>query len=91
MKNKAYYFKLMPNKFQQELICKTIGCCRLIYNCMLLEKQKAFKNEVKFKNKTEKQYKDEYNFLKEVDSVALQQSRMDLNSAYQNHFRKINK
>jgi len=89
MKLKSYKFRLLPNKTQQTFINKTIGCSRLIYNCMLYERQNKYKNNDKSKNKTEKQYKVEYEFLKEVDSIALQQSRIDLQSAYKNHFRKL--
>ncbi len=59
---------------------------------MLFERQDAFRNQIiDFKSKTEKKYKEEYDFLKEVDSIALQQSRMDLTIAYKNHFRKLKK
>ena len=89
MKFKAYKFKLEPNETQKELIGKTIGCSRLIYNCMLYEKQEKYKNNNKSKCKTEKEYKQEYDFLKEVDSIALQQSRIDLGKAYKNFFRNL--
>ena len=38
---------------------------------------------------TEKQLKDEFKFLKEVDSIALQQTRMNLSIAYQKLFQKV--
>lgn len=41
-----------------------------------------------YKYKTEKQLKDEFEFLKEVDSVALQQARMNLGVAYENFWRR---
>lgn len=41
------------------------------------------------KYRTEKQLKEEFEFLKEVDSVSLQQTRMNLSAAYQNFFRKL--
>ena len=88
---KAYKFKLEPSKIQQELINKTLGCTRLIYNCMLYEKQEKYKNEDKTPAKTEKEYKQIFEFLKEVDSVALQQSRIDLQTAYKNFFSKLKK
>lgn len=37
--------------------------------------------------KTEKQYKQEFEWLKDTDSIALQQSRIDLSRAYQNFFK----
>lgn len=43
----------------------------------------------KYKYKTEKQYKEEFEFLKEVDSTAIQQARMDLSTAYSNFFRSL--
>jgi putative transposase len=88
-KLKAYKFKLNPNQEQEILINKTLGCTRLIYNCMLYEKQEKYKNQDKTKSKTEKQYKEKFPFLKEVDSVALQQSRIDLEKSYKNFFNKI--
>jgi len=88
---KAFKFRLLPNRTQQILINKNLGCCRFLYNKMLEERQEKYKNEDKTKNKTEKQYKTEFSFLKEVDSVALVQSRVDLDISYKNFFRKIKK
>ncbi|MDD6072895.1 MAG: helix-turn-helix domain-containing protein, partial [Clostridium sp.] len=36
--NKAYKFRLYPTGEQEELLAKTFGCCRFIYNIMLEEK-----------------------------------------------------
>ena len=41
--------------------------------------------------KTEKEYKEEFEWLKEVDSISLQQSRIDLSVAYQNFFKSLKK
>ena len=41
------------------------------------------------KYRSEKQLKEEFVFLKEVDSISLQQTRMNLGVAYQNFFRKL--
>jgi putative transposase len=38
MMNKAYKIKLYPNIQQKELIDKTIGCSRFIFNQMLSER-----------------------------------------------------
>ncbi len=89
MKYKAFKFRLAPNKEQKVLISKTLGCCRFLYNQMLEEREKKYKNKDKSKCKTEKQYKEEFSFLKEVDSVSLQQTRIDLTTSYKNFFRKI--
>lgn len=63
---------------------------------MLEERIRTYKNLkdnklelYKYKYKTEKQYKEEFKFLKEVDSTAIQQARMDLSTAYSNFFRSL--
>jgi len=89
MKLKAFKFRLESNKQQKVLINKTLGCTRFLYNQMLSEKQTKYKSKDNSKLKTEKEYKIEFDWLKEVDSIALQQSRIDLKTAYDNFFRKI--
>ena len=91
--NKAYKFRLYPNNQQQQLIEKTFGCCRFIYNQMLFERINVYeqlKNDkdqlYSYKYKTEKQFKEEFDWLKKVDSIALQQSRRNLETAYKNFF-----
>jgi putative transposase len=94
--NKAYKIKLYPAKKQEELINKTIGCSRFIYNQMLSERIKVYeelKNDKEklytYKYKTEKDYKQEFEWLNEVSSYALQQSSRDLFNAYQNFFKRV--
>ena len=93
---KTYKFRLLPNKTQEHLLNKTFGCARFIFNQMLAERKEVyeqFKNDkealYKYKYKTEKQYKEDYEWLKEVDSVAVQQSRVDLDEAYKNFFKSL--
>ena len=52
-------------------------------------KKVAFSRHGSYKYRTEKQLKEEFEFLKEVDSISLQQTRMNLGVAYQNFFRKL--
>jgi len=86
---KAFKFRIEPNKQQKVLINKTLGCTRFLYNRMLDEKQTKYKSKDKSKLKTEKEYKIDFEWLKEVDSTALQQARIDLKTAYDNFFRKL--
>ena len=91
---RAYKYRLYPNKKQQELINKTIGCCRFVYNYYLNKKIELYKVEQKSmtNNQCSKmltQLKKEKEWLKEVDSISLQQSLKDLDVAYQNFFRRI--
>lgn len=92
--NRGYKYRIYPNKEQEILIQKTIGCARFIYNRMLenrittYEKYKDNKIELKKqKPRTPASYKGEYPWLKEVDSLALANSQMDLDKAYKNFFR----
>ncbi|MGL4336675.1 MAG: helix-turn-helix domain-containing protein, partial [Turicibacter sp.] len=36
---KTYKFKLCPTKVQQELIDKTVGCCRFVFNYSLAKQR----------------------------------------------------
>ena len=85
--NKAYKFRLYPTKEQSILIDKTIGCARFIYNQMLSDKIKYYENTKEKLNNTPAQYKKEFEWLKEVDSLALANAQMNLQTAYNNFFR----
>jgi putative transposase len=88
-KNKAYKFRIYPNKNQSSLIDRTIGCARFIYNCMLADKIKHYKDTKLSLKNTLDQYKTEFEFLKEVDSLALANTQMNLETAYSNFFRRV--
>lgn len=88
-KNKAYKFRLYPNKTQANLIDRTIGCTRFIYNCMLADKIKHYKDTKQSLKNHPAQYKKEFEFLKEVDSLALANAQMNLEIAYNNFFRRL--
>lgn len=84
----AYKYRLYPNKEQQIYFAKTFGCVRFIYNRMLSDKI-IYYNETKQKlNNTPAQYKKEFEWLKEVDSLALANVQMNLQTAYNNFFRR---
>jgi putative transposase len=84
----AYKYRLYPNKEQQEYFAKTFGCVRFIYNRMLSDKINYY-NETKQKlNNTPAQYKKEFEWLKEVDSLALANAQMNLQTAYNNFFKR---
>ncbi len=96
--HRAYKLRIYPNQAQKELLDKTFGCCRFLYNKMLEERKQVYK-ELKddkdslynYKYNTENKYKQEYPFLKEVDSKALQSEWRHLKSAYDNFFRNLKK
>ena len=95
MKLKALKIRIYPNVEQTSLLNKTFGCTRFVYNSMLSERKEVYsklkdkpRELYEYKYKTEKQLKEEFPFLKEVDSIALQQARMNLGVAYENFWRR---
>ncbi len=85
---KAYKFRLYPNKEQQEYFAKTFGCVRFIYNRMLSDKINYYNETKQNLNNTPAQYKKEFEWLKEVDSLALANAQMNLQNAYNNFFKR---
>lgn len=89
----AYKYRIYPNKSQQILIQKTFGCCRFVYNKYLalrINKYKGSKESFTYNQCANdmKQLKSELEWLKEVDSTALQSSLRDLDMAYQKFFKE---
>lgn len=88
MKNKAIKYRVYPTTEQVVMFAKTFGCCRKVYNLMLSDKIKGYQATGKFLMVTPAKYKEEYPFLKEVDSLALANTQLNLQSAFRNHFSK---
>ena len=89
---KAYKFRLYPKVEQRIYLAKTFGCTRFVYNKMLTERIKSYEEnkdlDIKItKYPTPAQYKNEFEWLKEVDSLALANAQMNLDKAYKNFFR----
>ena len=84
----AYKYRLYPNKEQQEYFAKCFGCVRFIYNRMLSDKIEYYKETKQKLNNTPAQYKKEFEWLKEVDSLALANAQMNLQTAYNNFFKR---
>ena len=86
MRNIAYQYRLYPDSSQQVMLKKTFGCCRFIYNRMLYDKKAAYEKDRKMPRITPAAYKKEYEWLKEVDSLALANVQLHLEKAYQRFF-----
>ena len=86
--NRTVKIRIYPNAEQRVQIEKTIGCSRFIYNCMLADKMEHYKKEKKMLRNTPASYKKEYPWLKEVDSLALANVQMHLESAFHKFFRE---
>lgn len=89
--NKAIKYRLYPTTEQAIMFVKTFGCCRKVYNLMLADKVESYKATGKFATVTPAKYKTEYPFLKEVDSLALANVQMNLQSAFRSRFSKSRK
>jgi putative transposase len=93
MAEKAYKYRIYPNKQQEELIQKTFGCCRFVYNYYLNKRKEYYeKDKATFTynmcSKDLTQLKKELIWLKEPDKDSLQKSLKDLDIAYQKFFKE---
>ncbi|MGS2751547.1 IS200/IS605 family element RNA-guided endonuclease TnpB [Bacillus zanthoxyli] len=93
--NKAYKFRIYPNKDQEILIAKTIGCSHFVFNYFLgmwndthKETGKGLTYNACSSQLT--QLKKELVALKEVDSIAIQSSLKNLADSYSRFFKKQN-
>ena len=86
--NSAIKYRLYPTFEQKIMFAKTFGCCRKVYNLMLAEKIESYKTTGKFVAVTPAKYKNDFPYLKEVDSLALANVQLNLQSAFKNHFDK---
>ena len=90
---KAFKYRMYPNREQRILLAKTFGCARFVYNHYLAKRKDAYEKDgitlsYSACAKDLVSLKKEYEWLKEVDSVALQSSVKNLDTAYINFFRK---
>ena len=90
---KAYKYRIYPNKKQQELIQKTFGCVRFVYNYYLNKRHELYKNDRitlthNMCSKDLTSLKKELEWLKEPDKDSLQKSLKDLDIAYQKFFKE---
>lgn len=89
--NKAVKYRLYPTNEQEIMFAKTFGCCRKVYNLMLADKIASYKDTKSFGKQTPAMYKSDYPFLKEVDSLALANVQLNLQSAMKSCFDKSRK
>lgn len=95
MKYRAYKYRIYPTKEQEVLIAKHLGCCRFIYNYALDKKIKAYQKDRTNLSRYDIQAElpkmkksEEYCWLSEVNSLSLQASLANLDSAYVKFFRE---
>ncbi len=90
----SYKFRIYPNKTQENLIQRTFGCCRFVFNYFLVERMGQYKQTghapTRFQqDKSLTVLKKELEWLREVDATALQAALQVLDTAYQNFFRRV--
>ena len=90
----SYKFRIYPTPKQKNLIQRTFGCCRFVYNhylakriCLFNESESTMNYYACANDLTN--LKKQFEWLKEVDATALQSSLRDLDTAYQNFFRRV--
>lgn len=89
--HKAYKIRIYPNPMQKEIIEKTFGCTRFVYNYFLSERKEKYEKD-KISINAYKQLleltelKRNYLWLKEVDSIALQKCVFNLDKAFEDFY-----
>lgn len=90
MNYKGYYFRIYPNVKQKELINKSLGCSRFIYNYYLNKIRNS--KYINF-NACCQDYVDDlkykYPFLTEVDSIIIRKSLYSLDNSFKRYFNKV--
>lgn len=89
----SFKYRIYPNRSQQELIERTFGCCRWVYNRCNALRLEAFEARTKLPTKKAlvtsiPAWKKERPWLAEADSMALQQAARDCCRAWDNFFRE---
>lgn len=84
----AIKYRAYPTPEQAEFFQRTFGCVRKIWNCLLADSNEYHKLNKKHHVNYESQYKSVYPYLKDVDSLALSNARLQLQTAYNRFFEK---
>ena len=90
----SYKFRLYPSREQENQILRTFGCCRFVFNYYLAKRKDVYEQSGKTFNyydcaRDMTQLKKSLEWLCEVDATALQSSLRDLDTAFQNFFRRV--
>lgn len=95
LQQKGYKYRIYPNLCQERQISSFCGCCRYVYNRCIDYRKEVYASEHRNASRFECMRKvtgmrndPETAWLKECDSMALQESVKDLNKAYQGFFEK---
>ena len=92
VKNKAYKFRLYPDDKQEMFLKQCLGSSRFVFNHFLSLNKELYEKEHRILKYNEMAklllaFKEENVFLKDMDSISLQQALRHLDTAYQNYFK----
>ena len=90
----SYKFRIYPTCEQENLIQRTFGCCRFVYNRYLAQRMEQYKTTGKSPTRFQQEkdmtkLKQELVWLREVDATALQAALQTLDVSFQNFFRGV--
>ncbi len=93
IQKKAYTYRFYPTDEQKQLLARTFGCCRYVYNWALRERTDAYykRGERLYYEDTAQRLvllkkQEETSWLDEVSSVPLQQALRNLDRAFRHFF-----
>jgi len=86
--NRGHEYALYPDAEQKVFFAKSFGCVRFIWNKMLEAKTTHYQKHKTALKITPAAFKKEFPFLKEVDSLALANTQLNLETAYKKFFKK---
>lgn len=104
--NRALKVRIYPTQEQKTFLDKSLGCSRFFYNYRLNEQIEFYKNEIEpikdneklkkekyksFKPTSKKQFKEKFDFAKECSDDCLNSTERNLQSAFNNFFKSLNK
>ena len=91
---KSVKIRLLPNKEQEVLMFKSIGCSRFAYNWALNKCNELYQQGVKYnmsnirKEFTQLKKQEEFKWLNEVSNTTMVESMRNLDKAYKSFFKK---
>ena len=93
--NKAFKFRIYPNKEQKQFLAQSFGCARFVFNYFLRQRIDYYAETGKgltYPNNanalTQLKKEPEFEWLNDINSQSLQQALRNLDVAYHNFFNK---
>jgi putative transposase len=89
---RAYEYRVFPDKEQEEYFLKTLGLCRLFWNLNLAQKNEDHSNKFLTYHQCFEKYRPEaLLWIKDINVVALNNEFMHIQNAFNNFFHSVKK